>query len=291
MAADTPVEYIKHHLTNLTYGKLPEGYERADGSVVQEATWTFARTGQEAADMGFMALHVDTLGWSIAMGILFLGLFRFVANRVTDGAPSGLQNLVEMTFEFVQGIVRDVFHGKNPLIAPLALTIFVWILLMNILKLIPIDYIPSIAHAMGLEYFKIVPTTDPNGTFGISIGVFLLILFYSFKVKGVGGFTKELAFNPFNHWIMVPFNLLLEILALIIKPISLALRLFGNMYAGEVVFILIALLPLWVQWTLNVPWAIFHILVIPLQAFIFMVLTVVYLSSAHEDHGHAELTP
>ncbi|MGC8119603.1 F0F1 ATP synthase subunit A [Marinobacter sp. VGCF2001] len=284
MAADTPVEYIKHHLTNLTYGKLPAGYERADGSVVQEAGWTFARTGQEAADMGFMAVHVDTLGWSIAMGILFLGLFRFVANRVTEGTPSGLQNLVEMTFEFVQGLVRDVFHGKNPLIAPLALTIFVWILLMNILKLIPVDYIPSIAHAMGLEYFKIVPTTDPNGTFGISMGVFLLILFYSFKVKGVSGFGKELAFNPFNHWSMVPFNLLLEILALIIKPISLALRLFGNMYAGEVVFILIALLPLWVQWTLNVPWAIFHILVIPLQAFIFTVLTVVYLSAAHEDH-------
>ncbi|RCW67682.1 F-type H+-transporting ATPase subunit a [Marinobacter nauticus] len=284
MAADTPVEYIKHHLTNLTYGKLPEGYERADGSVVQEATWTFARTGQEAADMGFMAIHVDTLGWSIAMGILFLGLFRFVANRVTEGTPSGLQNLIEMTFEFVQGIVRDVFHGKNPLIAPLALTIFVWILLMNILKLIPIDYIPSIAHALGLEYFKIVPTTDPNATFGMSIGVFLLILFYSFKVKGVSGFSKELAFNPFNHWIMIPFNLLLEILALIIKPISLALRLFGNMYAGEVVFILIALLPLWIQWTLNVPWAIFHILVIPLQAFIFTVLTVVYLSAAHEDH-------
>jgi F-type H+-transporting ATPase subunit a len=281
MAADTPVEYIKHHLTNLTYGKLPEGYERADGSVVQEATWTFARTGQEATDMGFMAIHVDTLGWSIAMGILFLGLFRFVANRVTEGTPSGLQNLIEMTFEFVQGIVRDVFHGKNPLIAPLALTIFVWILLMNILKLIPIDYIPSIAHALGLEYFKIVPTTDPNATFGMSIGVFLLILFYSFKVKGVSGFSKELAFNPFNHWIMIPFNLLLEILALIIKPISLALRLFGNMYAGEVVFILIALLPLWIQWTLNVPWAIFHILVIPIQAFIFTVLTVVYLSAAH----------
>lgn len=284
MAAGTPVEYIKHHLTNLTYGKLPAGYERADGSVIEEATWTFARTGQEAADMGFMALHVDTLGWSIAMGLLFLGLFRFVANKATAGTPGGLQNLVEMTVEFVQGIVRDVFHGKNPVIAPLALTIFVWILLMNILKLIPVDYIPSIAHAMGLEYFKIVPTTDPNGTFGISIGVFLLILFYSFKVKGVGGFTKELAFNPFNHWSMVPFNLLLEILALIIKPISLALRLFGNMYAGEVVFILIALLPLWVQWTLNVPWAIFHILVIPLQAFIFTVLTVVYLSAAHEDH-------
>ena len=284
MAADTPVEYIKHHLTHLTYGKLPGGYERADGSVVEEATWTFARTGQEAADMGFMAFHVDTLGWSIAMGVLFLGLFRFVANKATTGTPGGLQNAVEMTFEFVQGIVRDVFHGKNPLVAPLALTIFVWILLMNTLKLIPVDYIPSIAHALGLEYFKIVPTTDPNGTFGISIGVFLLILFYSFKIKGVGGFAKELSFNPFNHWSLVPFNLVLEILALIIKPISLALRLFGNMYAGEVVFILIALLPLWIQWTLNVPWAIFHILVVTLQAFIFTTLTVVYLSAAHEDH-------
>ena len=289
MAADTPVEYIKHHLTNLTYGKLPEGYERVDPysnnvTVLEEATWTFAKTGQEAADMGFMAVHVDTLGWSIAMGLLFLGLFRFVAKKVTTGTPGGLQNAVEMTFEFVQGIVRDVFHGKNPLVAPLALTIFVWILLMNTLKLIPVDYIPSIASALGLGYFKIVPTTDPNGTFGISIGVFLLILYYSFKVKGPGGFAKELSFNPFNHWLLVPFNLVLEILALIIKPISLALRLFGNMYAGEVVFILIALLPLWIQWTLNVPWAIFHILVVTLQAFIFTTLTVVYLSAAHEDH-------
>ncbi|MCK7543541.1 F0F1 ATP synthase subunit A [Marinobacter bryozoorum] len=284
MAADTPVDYIKHHLTNLTYGKLPEGYERADGSVVEETTWTMARTAQEAADMGFMAVHVDTMGWSIAMGVLFLGLFGFAARKATSGQPGGLQNLVEMTVEFVQGIVRDVFHGKNPLIAPLALTMFVWILLMNTLKLIPVDYIPTIAHAMGLEYFKIVPTTDPNGTFGISIGVFLLILFYSFKVKGPGGFLKELSFTPFNHWALVPFNLVLELLALIIKPVSLALRLFGNMYAGEVVFILIALLPLWIQWTLNVPWAIFHILVVTLQAFIFTTLAVVYLSAAHEDH-------
>ncbi|CAN0581441.1 unnamed protein product [Ectocarpus sp. 12 AP-2014] len=189
-----------------------------------------------------------------------------------------------MTVEFIQGVVRDGFHGRNPLIAPLALTIFVWILLMNCLKLIPVDYIPSIAHALGLEYFKIVPTTDPNGTFGISIGVFLLIIFYSLKVKGIGGFTKELSMQPFNHWSLIPFNLFLEILVLIVKPISLALRLFGNMYAGEVVFILIALLPLWIQWTLNVPWAIFHILVVVLQAFIFTTLTVVYLSAAHEDH-------
>ncbi len=257
MAADTPVEYIKHHLTNLTYGKLPEGYERADGTLVDEATWTFARTAQEASDMGFMAFHVDTLGWSLFMGILFLGLFRFVAKRATTGVPSGLQNAVEMTVEFIQGVVRDGFHARNPLIAPLALTVFVWILLMNTLKLIPVDYIPTIAHAMGLEYFKIVPTTDPNGTFGISLGVFLLIIFYSLKVKGIGGFAKELSMQPFNHWLLIPFNLFLEVLVLIVKPISLALRLFGNMYAGEVIFILIALLPLWIQWSLNVPWAIF----------------------------------
>ena len=285
MAAGTPVEYIKHHLQNLTYGKLPEGYERADGTVMEEASWTFARTASEASDMGFMAFHVDTLGWSIFMGLLFLGLFRFVAKRATDGTPGGLQNFVEMVFEFVEGIVRDGFSGRNPLIAPLALTMFVWIFLMNSLKLIPVDYIPSIAHAMGLEYFKIVPTTDPNGTFGISIGVFLLIIFYSIKVKGPGGFIHELSFTPFNHWSLVPFNLFLELLVLIVKPISLALRLFGNMYAGEVVFILIAILPLWIQWTLSVPWAIFHILVVTLQAFIFTTLAVVYLSAAHEHHG------
>lgn len=282
--ADTPVEYIKHHLQNLTYGKLDAGYERFDGSVMNETSWTFARTAQEASDMGFMAVHVDTMGWSIAMGVLFLGLFRFVAKRATTGVPGGLQNLVEVTVEFIEGLVRDGFHARNPLIAPLAMTVFVWILLMNVLKLIPVDYIPMLAKFMGLEYFKIVPTTDPNATFGISIGVFLLIIFYSLKVKGVTGFAKELGMQPFNHWALIPVNLVLEILVLIVKPISLALRLFGNMYAGEVVFILIALLPFWAQWTLNVPWAIFHILVIPLQAFIFTMLTIVYLASAHEDH-------
>jgi len=291
--ASTSAEYIQHHLQNLTFGKLPAGYERYDGAVLQEASWTFAKSGQEASDMGFMAFHVDTLGWSILMGIIFLGLFRMVARRMTTDTPSGLQNLVEMTVEFVQNMVRDTFHGRSPLIAPLALTIFVWVLLMNSLKWIPVDYVPRLAalfgqYVLGMDphdvYFKIVPSTDPNGTFGLSIGVFLLIIFYSFKVKGVGGFTKELSFTPFNHWLFVPFNLFLEILGLLTKPLSLALRLFGNMYAGEVVFILIALLPFYLQWVLNVPWAIFHILVIPLQAFIFMVLTIVYLSAAHEDH-------
>ncbi len=281
--ANTSAEYIQHHLQNMTYGKLPAGYERADGSIVNETTWTLAKSGVEAADMGFMAFHVDTLGWSVFMGLIFLGLFRFVATRATVDTPGGLQNFVEIMVEFTEGIVKDTFHGRNPLIAPLALTIFVWVFLMNSLKWIPVDYIPGLAQAMGLDYFKIVPTTDPNGTFGISIAVFALIIFYSFKIKGVKGFTKELTLNPFNHWLLIPFNLFLELLGLLTKPLSLALRLFGNMYAGEVVFILIALLPFYVQWTLNVPWAIFHILIIPLQAFIFMVLTVVYLSAAHED--------
>lgn len=272
--ASTPAEYIQHHLQNLVFGNHPE------------KGWVIAQTPQEVREMGFMALHVDTLGWSVLMGLIFVVLFSTAARKATAGVPTGMQNLVEMCVEFVEGIVKDTFHGRNPLIAPLAMTIFVWVFLMNSLKWIPVDYIPGLAHALGVPYFKIVPTADPNGTFGMSLGVFILILFYSVKVKGIGGFTKELAFTPFNHWLLVPFNLFLEILGLLTKPLSLALRLFGNMYAGEVVFILIALLPFYVQWTLNVPWAIFHILVIPLQAFIFMVLTVVYLSSAHEEHGH-----
>jgi F-type H+-transporting ATPase subunit a len=282
--ATSSAEYIQHHLQNLTFGKLPAGYVRADGNVVEEATWTLARSGAEATDMGFMAIHLDTMGFSILMGLVFLGLFRMVASRATVDTPRGAQNLVEMVVEFIQGTVRDTFHGRNPLIAPLALTIFVWIFLMNSLKWIPVDYIPGLAHALGLDYFKIVPTADPNATFGMSLGVFILIIFYSIKVKGAGGFVKELSLTPFNHWLLIPFNLFLEILGLLTRPLSLALRLFGNMYAGEVVFILIALLPFYLQWGLNVPWAIFHILVIPLQAFIFMVLTVVYLSAAHEDH-------
>lgn len=286
MAAETPVEYIQHHLQNLTYGKLPAGYERTDGTVIEESTWTLAHSATEAADMGFMAVHLDTMGWSLAMGVLFISLFWTVARRASTGVPTGLQNVVEMTVEFIQGLVKDAFHGKNPLIAPIALTIFVWVFLMNTLKLIPVDFIPSLAGLLGLEYFKIVPTTDPNATFGMALGVFILILYYSVKVKGPGGFAKELSFTPFNHWSLMPFNLFLEIVGLLTKPLSLALRLFGNMYAGEVVFILIALLPFWLQWTLNVPWAIFHILVVTLQAFIFTTLSVVYLSQAHEDHGH-----
>lgn len=269
--ANSNVEYIQHHLQNLTFGKI-------------DGTWRFAETAQEAKEMGFWAVHVDTMVMSLLMGFLFLFLFRIVAKRANSGVPTGIQGFVEVVIEFVQNMVRDTFYGRSKLIAPLALTIFMWILLMNSLKWIPVDVIPGLASLMGIPAFKYVPTADPNATFGMSIGVFLLIVFYSFKVKGVGGFTKELSFTPFNHWSLIPFNLFLEILGLLTKPFSLALRLFGNMYAGEVVFILIALLPFYVQWALYGPWAIFHILVIPLQAFIFMVLSIVYLSAAHESH-------
>ncbi|MDI5889894.1 F0F1 ATP synthase subunit A [Halomonas rhizosphaerae] len=268
----SPTEYIQHHLQNLTFGYHPEN------------GWSMAHSAAEAQEMGFWALHLDTMGWSIAMGVLFIWLFRKAGKVATTGVPGTLQNIVEMVFEFVENTVHGAFHGRNPVIAPLALTLFVWIFLMNLLKLIPVDYVPEIFLRLGVDYMKMVPTTDPNATLGMALGVFLLIIYYSLKVKGVGGFAKELSLTPFNHWALVPFNLLLEVIGLLVKPLGLGLRLFGNMFAGEVIFILIALLPFWVMWTLNVPWAIFHILVISLQAFIFTVLSVVYLSQAHEHH-------
>lgn len=287
--AGSASEYIQHHLQNLTYGKLPAGYERADGTVLQEAQWTMAHNAAEASDMGFMAVHVDSLGWSVALGVIFVFLFRLAARRVTSGQPGGLQNFVEMMVEFVDNSVKETFHGKNKVIAPLALTIFCWIFLMNLMDLVPVDFLPQLFHLMGLEYMKVVPTTDVNVTLGMSLSVFALIIYYSMRVKGVGGFLGELTLHPFSSdnlflkILLVPVNLLLEGVSLLAKPVSLALRLFGNLYAGELIFILIALLPLWAQWTLSVPWAIFHILIITLQAFIFMMLTIVYLSMAHED--------
>ncbi|REH40128.1 F-type H+-transporting ATPase subunit a [Paraperlucidibaca baekdonensis] len=281
--AGNSTEYIKHHLTNLTYGNHPEN------------GWGFAHTAQEAAEMGFNAIHVDTMGWSIGLGILFCWLFRKAAKHATSGVPGGLQNLVEVIVEFVQGNVRDTYHGTSKVIAPLALTIFVWIFLMNLMDLVPVDFIPKLAEIVGVSvfgadphavFFKIVPTTDVNATLGMGFSVFALIIYYSIKMKGVGGFAKELTFHPFNTIWLSWFNFLLEGIALIAKPISLALRLFGNMYAGELLFILIALLPWYVQWTLSVPWAIFHILIITLQAFVFMMLTIVYLSMASEKHDH-----
>jgi F-type H+-transporting ATPase subunit a len=275
--AHSSSEYIKHHLQNLTYGKNPDG------------AWGLAHTAQEAKDMGFWALNVDSLGVSFVLGALFLWLFSRVAKRATTGVPGGMQNFVEWIIEFVDNSVRGSFSGKNPLVAPLALTVFIWIFLMNLMDLLSVDQVPQLAGALGLPFFKVVPTTDPNMTFGMAIAVFFLILYYSIKMKGPGGFFKELAFQPFGKWGM-PFNLLLEGVNLIAKPISLALRLFGNMYAGEMIFILIAIMfgaglgfgifAGVLQWA----WAVFHILIITLQAFIFMTLTIVYMDMAHQEH-------
>ena len=291
-AGDTQTvsEYIVHHLTNLTYGKLPAGFERYDGSVVGDAgTWTMAHGGVEASAMGFTAIHVDSMIWSIGLGIVFCWLFRSVAKKAEAGVPSGMVNALEMIVEFVDNTVRDTFHGQNKMVAPLALTIFVWVFLMNLMDLVPVDLVPHALMLLGVPYQKIVPSTDPNITMGMAVGIFALMLYYSVKIKGFG-FVKELTLNPFNHWAFIPINLFMEVVGLLAKPFSLGLRLFGNMYAGEMIFILIAaLFSAGVAWMLpagllQVGWAIFHILVITLQAFIFMVLTIVYLSMAHEDH-------
>jgi len=294
----TATGYIQHHIQNLVYGKLPAGYERYDGTVLQESQWVFAHTPAEAKAMGFMAVNVDTMGWSIVLGMIFIGLFYWGAKRAHAGTPRGFLNFVEILVEFVDNVVKEAFHGSSKLIAPLALTIFCWIFLMNLMDLVPIDWLPYSAqligqHALGVDphhvYFKVVPTTDPNITFGLSLSVFALIIFYSIKMKGIGGFIGELTLQPFSsnnklvQALFVPFNLILEGVSLLAKPVSLALRLFGNLYAAELIFILIAMLGLW-QLPAHFVWAVFHILVIPLQAFIFMMLTVVYLAMASEHH-------
>jgi F-type H+-transporting ATPase subunit a len=294
--AHTSTGYIKHHLQNLTFGKLPAGYQRHDGETLQSATWTLAHSPEEAKAMGFSGFNVDTLGFSLVLGFLFIWLFRKVAKTVTSGVPTGSQNFVEWIIEFIDNSVNGSFTGRNPLVAPLALTIFIWIFMMNFMDLVPIDWIPGIATLLGVPYLKIVPTTDPNATFGMSISVFLLVLYYSVKMKGVGGFVGELTLQPFGKF-GLPANLFLEGVNLLAKPVSLALRLFGNMYAGEMIFILIALMGgAWAgasfgnvtlfgsQILLSLGWAIFHILIVTLQAFIFMTLTIVYLDMAHQEH-------
>jgi F-type H+-transporting ATPase subunit a len=261
--------YIKHHLQNLTFGQHPDG------------TWGIAHGAEQAKEMGFLAFHIDTLGFSFVLGALFLFIFARAAKRASIDAPSGFQNFVESIIDFIDENVRGSFKGKNPMVAPLALTTFIWIILMNTMDLVPVDWLPYTAQLLGVDYLKVVPTTDPNATFGMALGIFLLILFYSIKEKGFGGFIGELTLHPFGKW-MLPFNLFLEGVNLLAKPVSLALRLFGNMYAGEMIFILIALLPWWAQWSLSLPWAIFHILIVLLQAFIFMTLVIVYMDMAHQ---------
>ena len=283
-ATQTSTEYIQHHLTNLTFGKHPEH------------GWSFAHNAQEAGEMGFWAIHVDSMAWSIGLAVFFCLLFYRVGKNATAGVPRGLQGFVEMLVEFVDNNVKDAFHGRNPWVAPIALTVITWVFLMNLMDLIPVDVIPWLLGHAGVHFQKIVPSTDPNITIGMAITVFLMMIYYSIKVKGVGGFLGELTLQPFSaknkvvQAIFIPVNLALEVVGLVAKPFSLGLRLFGNMYAGEMIFILIAIMYS-AGWLLGIfggflqlGWAIFHILVICLQAFIFMVLTIVYLSMAHEDH-------
>ena len=266
-------EYIQHHLTNLKFDLA-----------------SFQFDGHAS---GFWVLNVDSLFFAIVLGALFLFLFRMAAKKATASEPSGLQNFVEMVVDFTDTQVRDIFHGQSRLVAPLALTIFVWVFLINFMDLIPVDALPAAAAEMGIGYLRVVPSTDLNVTFGLSLSVFALAVFYSIEVKGGWGYAKEFLTHPFGWW-LAPFNFLLKLVEELAKPVSLSLRLFGNLYAGELIFILIALftldaglslltVPMFaIQVVLGAAWAIFHILIITLQAFIFGMLTIVYMSMAHE---------
>lgn len=271
MAAQAPAsstEYIGHHLKHLTVG---EGF------------WTF---------------NLDSLIMSISLGLIGLFLFWRVARKATSGVPSKGQAIVELAVEFVDGQVKDMFHGDRRFIAPLALTIFVWVFLMNAMDFLPLDLPGLVLSWFGVHYWRVVPTADVNVTFAMSLTIFVLTIFFSFKAKGAGGFAHELFTAPFggNPLLWIP-NFALNVVEMLAKPVSLAMRLFGNMYAGELVFMLIALLG--ASWAgLNIgsglsmlgqimagaAWAIFHILIVSLQAFIFMVLSVVYIAQAHEHH-------
>ena len=268
------VEYIQHHLTNLCFGDCDPVTHKANS---------------------FWALHVDTLFFSVLLGVLMLFVSAKLAKKMTDGVPGGFQNFVESILDFVGGQVKDTFHNPTPLIAPMSLTIFVWVWLMNFMDLIPVDLLPLIASWFGIHYLKVVPTTDLSTTFAMSLTVFVLIIFYNLKSKGLIGYLKMFLFHPFGKFLVL-VNIVMIAIEELAKPLSLGLRLFGNMFAGELVFLLIALLGggaalgvgllIWfpLQVVLDLGWLLFHILVITLQAFIFMVLSIVYLSMASTEH-------
>ena len=236
-----------------------------------------------------MTLHLDTFITAVLMGLFMVFLFWLATRKVTAGVPGKWQAFVEICLEFVHNQVKDTYHGKSKLVTPIAITIFFWILLMNLLKMIPADFIAKPLELFGVHYWKPVPTADVNATLGMSISVFLLMIFFSLRAKGVGGFTKEFLTAPFGKW-MMPFNLILNIVEWLSKPISLAMRLFGNMFGGEIVFLLIwvlggaGLLGMLGGAAFGLGWMIFHLLVIPLQAFIFMMLSIVYLSLVEDAH-------
>lgn len=231
---------------------------------------------------GFWTLNLDTLVITFITGVLFLGVFLYVVKHFKNENPGKLQVATEMVVEEIQKLVSEVFHGKSKLIAPLALSIFIWVLLLNAFDLIPVDFFPRIVLAIfGFPDFRVVATDDPNLTFALSLSVFFLIFYYSVSAKGWSGMVKESLSKPFGIY-FAPFNLAFKLIEECVKPLSLSLRLFGNMFAGELVFLLIATMPWWLQWTVGSIWSIFHILIITIQAFVFMMLTVVYLSLAQE---------
>lgn len=254
-------EYIQHHMVN----------------------WSLNLHTMTLGNGGFWTLNLDTLIFSLVLGSLFSAAFYVAAKSATSAVPNRLQNILEILVEFANGQVRDTFHRSDPFVGSLALTIFVWVFLMNAMDLIPVDFLPRIASAANIPHLRVVPTTDLNLTFALSISVSLLILIFNFHYKGFKGFIKEYVCHPFGPYLM-PVNLVFKLVEELAKPVSLSLRLFGNLYAGELIFILIALLPWWVQWSLGGIWAVFHILIITLQAFIFMMITIVYLSMAQEQH-------
>ena len=265
MAAEgelTPTSYIQHHLHNLT-AQVGEG--------------------------GFMTLNVDTLVGSLVMGFFMVFLFWLATRKATAGVPGKWQAFVEICLEFVHKQAKDTYHGPSKMVTPIAITLFFWILLMNMLKFIPADFIAKPLELLGVPYWKPVPTADVNATLGMSFSVFFLMLFFALKSKGLGGFTKEFLTAPFGKW-MMPFNLILNIVEWLSKPISLAMRLFGNMFGGEIVFLLIwvlggaGIVGLFGGAVFGFGWMIFHLLVIPLQAFIFMMLSIVYMSLSEDAH-------
>ncbi len=275
--AQSPSEYISHHLQNLA-------------------------SSTQTKIVDFSIINWDTMFWSIAMGVLGCFVLWLAARKASSGVPSRFQGAVEMLVEMVEDQSKSIVHGNRAFIAPLALTVFVWVALMNSLDLLPVDLPSKVIGWVGLgdiiTHHRIVPTADLNGTLGISVGVLILMLYYSFKIKGAGGFMHELFTAPFgNHFLLWIPNLLLNLIEFCAKTVSLGMRLFGNMYAGELLFLLIALLGgIWSfgadasvlgfvgHIIAGTAWAIFHILIVLLQAFIMMMLTLVYIGQAHDHH-------
>ena len=268
--------YILHHLTNLK---------------LDLHTW---KIDPEAT--GFWVLHLDSMVFSVVLALAFVLMFRTAARKATSGVPGKWQAFIELCVSSVDLQVKDAYHHGAKFVAPMALAVGFWVFFMNFMDMLPVDLLPQIAGAAGVDHLRTVPSTDPNIALGLSLTVFLIAFGYSFVVKGFGGVASEFLFHPFGKW-MLPVNFLLKCVEELAKPISLGLRLFGNMYAGEMIFILLASFTLsysahslgsnlgfLAQVLLATGWTLFHILIISLQAYIFMTLTVVYMAMAADHH-------